>query len=244
MTFTTDMLAGRTAVVTGVNGGIAGTLARALAGVGATVVGIDIGEESKVDVDHYFRADVGAQDDIERVARDIESSVGGVDILVNAAAVARGNPVLDATESDWDPVLDVNAKGLFFLSQAFARGMVERGYGKILNFASRCAYVGYQDFVSYNASKAAVVAVTNTMAVELGGRGVRVNAIAPGFVATPMTNYVQENAELNATLISRIPMGRFGTPEEVAGLVLFLASPASDYINGVTVPLDGGMLVA
>ena len=244
MTFDRKMLAGRTAVVTGVNGGIAGAIAHGLIDVGATVVGIDIGPSATVEVDHYFSADLGDLAAIDEVVSEVDAATGGVDVLVNAAAITRANPVLEVRESDWDPVLDVNAKGLFFLSQGFSKGMVARGYGKIINFASRCAYVGYEDFLSYNASKAAVVAITNTMAVELGESGVRVNAIAPGFVATPMTAYVQEDEELNRRLVSRIPMRRFGTPEEAAGLVLFLASPASDYITGATVPLDGGMLVA
>lgn len=244
MTFTSDMLAGKTAVVTGVNGGIAGTIATAVAGAGARVVGIDLGAEAAVAVDDYFSADLSQHAAVEGVAARILEAVAGVDILVNAAAVTRPNPALDAAESDWDPVMDINAKGLFFLSQLFGRGMAERGYGKIVNFASRCAYVGYENFLSYNASKAAVVAITNTMAVELGGKGICVNAIAPGFVATPMTAYVQEDEVLHNKLISRIPMGRFGTPSEVANLVLFLSSPASDYVNGTTIPLDGGMLVA
>ncbi|WP_163745935.1 SDR family NAD(P)-dependent oxidoreductase [Mycolicibacterium helvum] len=243
-TFSDQMLAGKTAVVTGVNGGIAGAIADALKGVGAAVVGIDLNDNSDVALDHYFPADLSQYDAVRAVAADVEQATGGVDVLVNAAAITRPGPAINIGEADWDPVLDVNAKGLFFLSQEFARGMAARGHGKIVNFASRCAYVGYEDFLSYNASKAAVVAITNTMAVELGAAGVQVNAIAPGFVMTPMTAYVKEDAELDQRLLSRIPMRRYGTPAEAANLVLFLASPASDYVTGVTVPLDGGMLVA
>ncbi len=243
-TYTTDALTGRTAVVTGVNGGIAGAVAKALRAVGATVVGLDLGPTSAVELDHYVTADLSDHAAVLDVAARIEAEIGGVDILVNAAAVTRPGGVLEAQESDWDPVLDINSKALFFLSQQFAKGMAERGHGKIVNIASRCAYVGYENFLSYNASKAAVVAVTNTMAVELGHAGVCVNAIAPGFVMTPMTAYIKDDAELDARLMSRIPAKRYGEPGEVGDLVVFLASSASDYINGVTIPFDGGMLVA
>lgn len=243
-TYAPDALAGKRVVVTGVNGGIAGAVVNALKTVGATVVGLDIAETSDVALDHYVTADLADHAAVIDVAARIEAEVGGVDILVNVAAITRPGGVLEAQESDWDPVLDINSKALFFLSQQFAKGMVERRSGKIVNIASRCAYVGYENFLSYNASKAAVVAITNTMAVELGPTGICVNAIAPGFVMTPMTAYIKDDAELDAKLMSRIPAKRYGEPSEVGDLVVFLASPASDYINGVTIPFDGGMLVA
>lgn len=236
-------LAGRVAVVTGASGGIGRAASEALVAAGAIVVGLDL---KKPAGDDFLGIELDLKDSkaIEAVASRILDEMGSVDIVVNAAGTAREGDVLNADAASWDEVLDVNARGLFLISQAFARGMAGRGYGKIINFASRCAFVGYEKFVSYNASKAAVVAVTNTMAVELGGSGVCVNAIAPGFIHTPMVEYAMEDEELYGRLTSRIPRGRFGTPEEVAGLVLFLASPHSDYISGTTIPIDGGMLVA
>lgn len=236
-------LEGAVAVVTGAAGGIGAPLCEAFRGAGARVIGIDREEVADV-ADDFYAADLGDPRAIAEVTSVIRETHGDVRVLVNAAGIAREGGVLEAGPEHWDPVVDVNSRGLFLLSQEFARDMAECGYGKIINFASRCAYVGHPNFTSYNASKAAVVAITNTMAVELGALGVRVNGIAPGFIKTPMIEYALEDPQIRERLLSRIPMGRFGQPDDVNGLVLFLASPYSDYVNGVTVPLDGGMLIA
>jgi 2-deoxy-D-gluconate 3-dehydrogenase len=238
-------LSGRTAVVTGVAGGIGDSIANALRGAGATVVGTDVQPADKAPegLDHYLQCDLSDVDAIFKLADEVNNEVGPVHILVNAGAIAREGKAEIHKAADWDAVLDVNARGTFYACQAFGKGMIERKYGKIINFSSRCGYIGYSDYISYNASKAAVNSITWTLAVEWAPHNITVNALAPGFVKTPMTEYVWSNPERLAAITSRCPMGRMAEPHEIGGAIVFFASPASDYITGTVLPFDGGMLI-
>jgi 2-dehydro-3-deoxy-D-gluconate 5-dehydrogenase len=167
---------------------------------------------------------------------------GGLNILVNNAGIIRRNDLLEFTEDEWDSVIDTNLKTLFFLSQAAARHMAARGSGKIINIASLLSFQGGVRVPSYAAAKSGVAGVTKAMANELAPRGVQVNAIAPGYIATNNTAALQADETRNRQIIERIPAGRWGRPEDIAGAAVFLASAASDYVTGQVLAVDGGWL--
>ena len=166
--------------------------------------------------------------------------MGRIDVLVNNAGVNIPCDALDFTEADWDAVLDVNLKGLFFLSQRTARRMKETGGGKIVNIASQNGVVGYYKRAAYCSSKAGVVNLTRVLALEWARYGINVNAVGPTFILTPLTQSTFDDPVLREDLLKRIPIGRVGKPEDVVGAVVFLASPAADMITGHTLLVDGG----
>jgi 2-dehydro-3-deoxy-D-gluconate 5-dehydrogenase len=168
--------------------------------------------------------------------------LGSLDILVNNAGTIRRAPVLDFSEKDWDDVMQVNLKSTFLLSQAAARVMVERGKGKIINIASMLSFQGGISVASYTAAKSGLAGITRLMANELAPKGLNVNAIAPGYMVTDLTTTLRSDKERAPAIIDRIPAGRWGEPVDVMGAVVFLASAASDYMNGAIVPVDGGWL--
>ncbi len=244
-------LEGKIAIVTGCNKGLGQGMALGLASAGCHVVGVNRSEptETKAQVEALgrrfldVRADLMAQDDIPSIIDQAVTEFGKVDILVNNAGIIRRNDALEFTEKDWDDVMDINVKSLFFMSQAAAKQFIAQGTGgKIINVASMLSFQGGIRVPSYTASKSGVMGVTKLMANEWVSKGINVNAIAPGYMATDNTEALQADEERNKAIIDRIPAERWGTPEDLAGPCVFLASAASDYINGYTIAVDGGWL--
>ena len=243
-------LAGRVAVVTGANTGIGQAIAVALAQAGADValVGRSAADETADLVRAEGRrailigADLSSIAPVEDVVEQTVSELGSIDILVNNAGIIRRADAVDFTEADWDAVIDTNLKSLFFLSQAAGRRMIAAGRGKIINIASLLSFQGGIRVPAYTASKSAVAGLTKALANEWANKGVNVNAIAPGYIATNNTAVLQADETRNRQILERIPAGRWGEPSDLAGAAVFLASRASDYMHGAIVPVDGGWL--
>jgi NAD(P)-dependent dehydrogenase (short-subunit alcohol dehydrogenase family) len=226
-------LDGQVALVTGANRGLGHDLALALRDAGATVVaGVRDASSAPVDAVELDLRDVTS---VRRAVNDVRP-----DVLVNNAGVGTNHDALDATEEEWDELLDVNLKGLFFACQAAGRHMVGRGYGRIVNMSSQAGHVGIRRHAGYCASKGGVELLTKVLALEWGGRGVTVNAVAPTFVRTPGTAERLDRPEFLADVVSRIPVGRVGTTAEVAAAVIFLASKEAAMVNGTSILVDGG----
>lgn len=243
-------LTGRRALVTGANTGIGQAIAVALAEAGADVAlaGRSVPGETLSLIAATGRkvlaisADLSSIEPVERVIAETVAGLGGIDILVNNAGIIRRNDLADFTEEDWDAVVDTNLKTLFFLSQAASRHMVAQGAGKIINIASLLTFQGGIRVPSYAAAKSGVGGVTKAMANELAPAGVQVNAIAPGYIATNNTAALQADETRNRQILERIPTGRWGRPQDIACAAVFLASPASDYVTGQVLAVDGGWL--
>ncbi|WP_285711496.1 2-dehydro-3-deoxy-D-gluconate 5-dehydrogenase KduD [Erythrobacter oryzae] len=243
-------LAGKRALVTGANTGIGQAIAVALAEAGADVAlaGRSAPDETlaliaatgRKAVD--LRADLSSTAPVKGLVEEAVAALGGLDILVNNAGIIRRNDLADFTEEDWDAVVDTNLKTLFFLSQAAAGVMAAQGAGKIINIASLLSFQGGIRVPSYAAAKSGVAGLTKAMANELALRGVQINAIAPGYIATNNTAALQADETRNRQILERIPTGRWGRPEDIAGAAVFLASPASDYVTGHVLAVDGGWL--
>jgi 2-dehydro-3-deoxy-D-gluconate 5-dehydrogenase len=243
-------LTGKRALVTGANTGIGQAIAVALAGAGADIALAGrsapdatlalIAATGRKAVD--LRADLSAIAPVAGLVDEAVAALGGIDILVNNAGIIRRNDLADFTEEDWDAVVDTNLKTLFFLSQAAARHMTAQGAGKIINIASLLSFQGGIRVPSYAAAKSGVAGLTRAMANELAPRGVQVNAIAPGYIATNNTAALQADETRNRQIMERIPAGRWGRPEDIAGAAVFLASGASDYVTGHILAVDGGWL--
>jgi len=243
-------LTGRVAIVTGANTGIGQGLAIALAGAGADValVGRTPAEQTAECVRAAGRraaiigADLSTVEPVQGVVERTLNELGSVDILVNNAGIIRRADALDFSEEDWDAVIDTNLKSVFFLCQAAARHMVAKGKGKIINIASMLSFQGGIRVPSYTASKSGVAGLTKLLANEWAAKGINVNAIAPGYIATNNTAALQADEARNRQIMERIPAGRWGQPSDLAGAVVFLASDASDYIQGHILAVDGGWL--
>jgi 2-deoxy-D-gluconate 3-dehydrogenase len=179
-------------------------------------------------------------DSIDSLVTDAVEKMGRIDVLVNNAGVNIPKEALDVTEADWNSVLDVNLKGLFFLSQRVARAMVETGGGKMVNMASQNGVIGYYKRAAYCSSKAGVVNLTRVLALEWAPHKINVNAVGPTFILTPLTQSTFDDPDMRQDLLNRIPLGRVGQPEDVVGAVVFLSSPAADLITGHTLLVDGG----
>jgi 2-deoxy-D-gluconate 3-dehydrogenase len=193
---------------------------------------------------HELTVDLSKRFDAARIVAEITATLGGIDILVNNAGIIRRADLLDYSEEDWDRVLDVNLKAAFLLSQAVARHMVETGReGRIVNVASMLTFQGGIRVPAYAASKHGIAGLTKAMANELAPQRITVNAIAPGYMATDNTEALRNDPDRNAQISARIPMGRWGTPDDLATAVLFFAAPASRYVTGTVLPVDGGWLV-
>jgi len=188
-----------------------------------------------------FQADVGVYLQVEQMLNKILDKFGKVDILVNNAGITKDNLILRMSEEDWDKVIDINLKGSFNCIKAVSKIMIKQRYGKIINIASIVGLIGNVGQANYSASKAGIIALTKTTAKELASRNINVNAIAPGFIDTEMTKVLPEN--IKQKMLEQIPLGRFGLPEEVAKVCLFLASDDSSYITGQTIVVDGGMVM-
>lgn len=253
MIFDSFQLAGKVAIVTGCNTGLGQGMARALAQAGADIVGVNLSEpaETRAAIEGLgrrfldLRANLGATNSaqLEELVAAAVSFGGRVDILVNNAGIIRREDAIKFSEKDWDDVMNINLKTVFFLSQAVARQYIaQRSGGKIINIASMLSFQGGIRVPSYTASKSGVQGITRLMANEWAAQGINVNAIAPGYMATDNTAALRANETRNAAILERIPAGRWGVPDDLAGPVVFLASKASDYVNGYTLAVDGGWL--
>lgn len=243
-------LAGRAALVTGANTGLGQAIALALAGAGADIVAVGRTEpqETQQAVNTLGRrflsihADLADTGTISGVVEAARAEFGHVDILVNNAGIIRRNDAVDFTEADWDAVIDVNLKSVFFLTQAVGRHMLQAGRGKVINIASMLSFQGGIRVASYTASKSALAGLTRLLANEWAAKGINVNAIAPGYFATNNTTALRADEARNRDILARIPAGRWGQPADVGGAAVFLAAPASDYVHGAVIPVDGGWL--
>ncbi len=243
-------LSGKVALVTGANTGIGQGIALALASAGAHVAaaGRSPADETVAKVRSLgreaenFAADLGSTAAIAPLVAAVLDRFGRIDILVNNAGIIRRADAVDFTEEDWDAVIDTNLKSTFFLCQAVGRHMLERGSGKIINIASMLTFQGGIRVPSYTASKSGVGGLTKLLANEWAARGVQVNAIAPGYIATNNTAALQADENRNRQIMERIPAARWGRPEDLGGAAVFLASAASDYVQGHILAVDGGWL--
>jgi 2-dehydro-3-deoxy-D-gluconate 5-dehydrogenase len=243
-------LASRVAVVTGANSGIGQAIAVALAAAGADIaaVGRSPAAETAARVQAAGRrflpveADLSSTAACREIVERVLGGLGAIDILVNNAGTIRRREALEFSEADWDAVMDVNLKTVFFLSQAAARHMIPRGGGKIINIASMLSFQGGVRVAAYTASKSGLAGVTRLLANEWAEKGINVNAIAPGYIATRNTEALRRDEARYREIVGRIPAGRWGVPEDLGGAAVFLASRASDYVHGAIIPIDGGWL--
>lgn len=244
-------LTGKVALVTGCDTGLGQGMTVGLAEAGCDIVGVNrkIPHETAQRVEalgrrfHAIQADLRDQQQLTTIVDEAVAKMGHLDILINNAGTIRRCDAIDFSEKDWDEVMDLNLKSLFFLSQAVARQFIAQGSGgKIINIASMLSYQGGIRVPSYTASKSGVMGLTRLLANEWAKHNINVNAIAPGYMATNNTQQLREDAERNQEILDRIPAGRWGTPEDLQGAAVFLASPAANYINGYTLAVDGGWL--
>lgn len=242
-------LNGQVALITGGNAGLGQAIAIALAGAGADIVSTSRrpAAETQSAIEALGRrflsieADLGSTAPIGGI---VEQTIafGGLDILVNNAGIIRRADSVEFSEADWDAVIDTNLKSAFFLAQAAGRRMIAQGRGKIINIASMLSFQGGIRVPSYTASKSGLAGITRLLACEWASKGINVNAIAPGYMTTDNTEALRADATRNQQILDRIPAGRWGEPNDLAGAAVFLASAASDYVNGAIIPVDGGWL--
>lgn len=241
----------KVAIVTGANTGLGQTICVAYAKAGAKVLGVARRScaETKAKIDaiggifNECTADLSSTTPIDNIIKTAIDLYGTVDILVNNAGIIKRADAVDVTEEDWDSVINVNQKVVFFLSQAFARVVfAQNKKGKIINIASMLSYQGGIRVPAYCASKSAVIGFTRSLCNEWASKGINVNGIAPGYMETNNTEQIRSDSKRNDAILERIPQGRWGRPDDIAGAAIFLASEASDYINGFTIAVDGGWL--
>ncbi|GAB4269055.1 MAG: 3-oxoacyl-ACP reductase FabG [Pararhodobacter sp.] len=239
-------LSGKTALITGASGGIGAAIARALHGAGATVglsgtreeplraLAAELGERA-----HVLPCDLSDPSAVEALPKAAIAAMGGVDILVNNAGITRDQIFMRMSDDDWASVIDVNLTATMRLCRAVIRPMMKARWGRIINISSVVGATGNAGQVNYAASKAGMIGLTKSIAAEVASRGITANAVAPGFIATPMTDQLTDDQKNRIN--SQIPAGRMGTPEEIAAAVLFLASPEAAYVTGATLHVNGGM---
>ncbi|MGN1401700.1 MAG: 3-oxoacyl-[acyl-carrier-protein] reductase [Bacillus sp. (in: firmicutes)] len=242
----------QTAIVTGASRGIGRAIALELANAGANVAVIYAGSEEKAKavVDEIcslgrnsvaIRCDVSNSEQVSAMMKQVSEELGTVDILINNAGITKDNLLMRMKEEEWDQVIDTNLKGTFLCTKAVARMMMKKRKGKIVNIASVVGLTGNAGQANYVAAKAGIVGLTKTAARELAPRGINVNAIAPGFISTDMTEKL--SADITGTMLSQIPLARFGKPSDIAKAVLFLSSDDSSYMTGQVMAIDGGMVM-
>lgn len=245
-------LNGKKAIVTGAASGLAHGVAEGLMEAGAEVVIIDISAKLESAVEefcarglkaHGVHANLGNREELVKAFDTAVEKLGGrLDILVPAAGIQRRAKSEDFTMDDWDAVINVNLSAVFQLCQLAGRIMLRQGSGKIINFASMLSFFGGYTVPAYAASKGGVAQITKALSNEWAGKGINVNAVAPGYMATTMNTGILEDEQRNAAITARIPKGRWGTPDDLKGVAIFLSSSASDYLNGAVIPVDGGYL--
>lgn len=246
------MLKGKVALVTGGSRGIGEAIALELAKNGADIAinyrsNNEKAEKVLEGIKGFgvkaiaIKADISKEEDVKYLIKNVENQLGKIDILVNNAGITKDNLVMRMKEEDWQQVMDVNLKGTFLCTKSVSRPMMKARYGKIINITSVVGLIGNPGQGNYSASKAGVIGFTKSIAKELGSRGIRVNAIAPGFIDTEMTDVLSE--EIKETMLNGIPLMKFGDPKDIANLVVFLASERSDYITGQVINVDGGMVM-
>ena len=245
-------LDGKVALVTGAGRGLGQAMAVGLAEAGADIAGLDVIrlDETQAQVEALGRRFLAVSCDLrdssvpelDKTVQEVASEIGSLDILVNNAGIIRRTPALEFGEDYWDDVIQINLKALFFLSQAAGRVMVAQGGGKIINVASMLSFQGGILVPSYTAAKSGVAGLTRALANEWAAKGINVNAIAPGYMATDNTAPIRSDPVRSEAILSRIPAGCWGEPEDLKGVVVFLASAASGYLHGSIVPVDGGWL--
>ena len=243
-------LTGKVALVTGGNVGLGQGIALALAEAGADIVSVALSDSDDTVAQvkamgrraHAVSADLTSIEPVERVLAEALEAMGRVDILVNNAGLIRRADAVDFSEKDWDDVMNVNIKSAFFMSQAAGRHFIAQGSGKIINIASMLSFQGGIRVPSYTASKSGIAGITRLLANEWGAKGININAIAPGYMATDNTAQLRADEDRNKAILDRIPAGRWGEPSDLGGTAVFLSSRASDYVNGAVIPVDGGWL--
>jgi 2-dehydro-3-deoxy-D-gluconate 5-dehydrogenase len=246
-------LTGRLAVVTGCRRGIGLAMTEALAAAGADIIGVSASLEPEDSVVAKrvtalgrsftpYRVDLSDRSATTGFVAALAATARPVDILVNNAGTIRRAPAVDHSDGDWDEVLEVDLSAPFVLARGIGRGMVERGHGKVIFTASMLSFQGGVNVVGYAAAKSAIAGLTRALANEWAGHGVNVNAIAPGYIATDNTRPLRDQPERNRAILDRIPAGRWGSPEDLAGVTVFLASDAAAYVNGTVIAVDGGWL--
>ena len=244
-------LAGKVAIVTGASRGLGAGMAIGLAEAGADLVVVASSARLQETVDKIkalgrrclgIQADLADTKIIPQIVDATLKEYGRIDILINCAGIIRRAPAIEFSEKDWDDVIQINQKATFFLCQAAAKEMVKQKKGKIINIASLLSFQGGIIVPSYTASKSAVAGLTKALANEWAPLGINVNAIAPGYMATEMTEALQKSADRAPAILARIPAGRWGTPEDMKGLAVFLASDAAEYLQGQVIAVDGGWL--
>ena len=244
-------LDGKVAIVTGCSRGLGKAMSIALAQAGAdlALVGISDTSETIAEIEKlgrkcvFIEADLISSDCIDRIVETTVSELGGIDILLNNAGIIRRNPFVEFSEADWDDVMDVNLRSVFFLSQAVANVFIEQGRGgKIVNIGSMLSYQGGILVSSYTASRSAIVGLTRLMANELAPHNINVNAIAPGYIKGTGNQALRDDPKRSVEILARIPAGKWGEPDDLMGTIVYLASQASSYMHGFTVAIDGGWL--
>jgi 2-deoxy-D-gluconate 3-dehydrogenase len=244
-------IAGKRAIVTGASRGLGRGMAEGLhkAGVKLALIDVldkihDVARQIGAEGEQVLsvQADLSNRDEIRRGFREAVDGLGGLDILLNNVGITRWSKAEEMSEADWDIVLDVNLNSLFFMAQLAGQHMLKQGHGKIINIASLLSFGGGYLTVGYAASKGGVAQMTKALANEWASRGVNVNAIAPGYMATEMNIPLMEDPARNKLILDRVPANRWGLPEDLVGALIFLASPASDYVHGILLPVDGGFL--
>jgi 2-deoxy-D-gluconate 3-dehydrogenase len=241
---------GQVAVVTGGTKGLGKAIVLALAEAGADIVAVSRNPNLELETavnqmgrDYsHIRADLTQRNQTRKVIAEAVSALGDVNILVNNAGIIKRAAARDYSESDWDKTLEIDLTAAFVLSQAAGQVMLQKGKGKIINVASIMAFQGGLNVAAYAAAKHGIAGLTKALANDWASKGINVNALAPSFFETELTQAIQKDPERAASITKRTPFGRWGRPDEIAGAALFLASPASDFIHGVILPVDGGWM--
>ena len=245
-------LSGKTALVTGCSRGIGKAMAIGLAEAGANIIGVSSGLEAGSDVEteiknlnkkfFHYKVDLGNRKKLYEFISKVKSDHSKVDILINNAGIIKRDPAVQHNDEEWDSVLSINLDAAFILAREFGKEMVKRGEGKIIFTCSLLSFQGGINVAGYTASKSAVAGLVKALANEWASKGVNINGIAPGYVATKNTEALREDKERNKAIEKRIPAGRWGTPDDFKGPVVFLSSAASEYVNGEILTVDGGWM--
>jgi 2-deoxy-D-gluconate 3-dehydrogenase len=243
-------LTGKVALVTGANTGLGQGIALALAEAGADIAAAGIvpadetGEKVKALGRKFINIDANliSIEPVDRIVAETVKGLGKLNILVNNAGLIRRADAIEFSEKDWDDVMNVNIKGAFFMAQAAGKHMIANGGGKIINIASMLSFQGGIRVPSYTASKSGIAGITRLLANEWASKGINTNAIAPGYMATDNTAQIRADEVREKAILDRIPAARWGVPADLGGTAVFLAAPASDYVNGAVIPVDGGWL--